>query len=286
MKFRLIEDQREMFPVRVMCDVMGVSPAGYYAWRGRPESPGKAANRALLTGIQRVHAAHRGRYGAPRIHAALHAEGHKASRGRVERLMRHHGIQAQTQRRFRVCTTDSHHDWPIASNRLDRNFAVKRPNQVWLADITCVPTGEGWLYLAAVLDLCTRKIIGWAMRDHMRVELTTAALMMAIQRQKPPPGLIHHSDRGSQYAAGDYRKVIDAAGMIQSMSRKGNCWDNAPMESCFGTLKIELVHHTNYLTREEAKRDLFAYIEGYYNRQRLHSALGYITPEQAERNAA
>src|ERR1700747_3287246 len=160
------------------------------------------------------------------------------------------------------------------------------PNQVWLADITCVPTGEGWLYLAAVLDLCTRKIIGWAMRDHMRVELTTAALMMPIQRQKPPPGLIHHSDSGSQYAAGDYRKVIDAAGMIQSMSRKGNCWDNAPMESCFGTLKIELVHHTNYLTREEAKRDLFAYIEGYYNRQRLHSALGYITPEQAERNAA
>ena len=225
MKFRLIEDQREMFPVRVMCDVMGVSPAGYYAWRDRPDSPRKAANRALLTEIQRVHAAHRGRYGAPRVHATLCAEGHKASRGRVERLMRHHGIRAQTPRRFRVCTTDSNHDLPIAPNRLDRNFAVERPNQVWLAFIAYVPSDEGWLYLAAVLDPCTRKIIGWAMRDHMRAELTTAALTMAVQRQKPPQGLIHHSDRGSQYAAAEYRKLIKAAGMVQSMSRKGNCWD-------------------------------------------------------------
>ena len=286
MKFRLIEDRRETFPVRVMCDVMGVSPSGYYAWRGRPESPRRAANSALLGEIRRVHTAHRGRYGAQRVHATLCAEGHEASRGRVERLMRHHGIRAITPRRFLVCTTDSHHDLPIAPNRLDRNFAAERPNQVWLADITYVPTGEGWLYLAAVLDLCTRKIIGWAMRDHMRADLTIAALTMAVQRQKPPPGLIHHSDRGSQYAAAEYRKLIKAAGMVQSMSRKGNCWDNAPMESCFGTLKTELVHQTSYPTREAAKRDLFAYIEGYYNRQRLHSALGYITPEQAERKAA
>jgi transposase InsO family protein len=209
-----------------------------------------------------------------------------ASRGRVARLMRHHGIQAITPRRFRVCTTDSHHDLPIAPNRLDQKFAAERPNQVWLADITYVPTKEGWLYLAVVLDLFTRKIIGWAMRDHMRAELTIAALTMAIQRQKPPPGLIHHSDRGSQYAAADYRKVLGMAGMIQSMSRKGNCWDNAPMESCFGTLKTELVHQACYKTRDAARHDLFAYIEGYYNRQRLHSALGYITPEQAERQAA
>jgi transposase InsO family protein len=149
-----------------------------------------------------------------------------------------------------------------------------------------VPTSEGWLYLAVVLDLFTRKIVGWAMREHMRAELTIAALTMAIQRQKPPPGLIHHSDRGSQYAAADYRKVLDAAGLIQSMSRKGNCWDHAPMESCFGTIKTELVHQACYPTRDAARHDLFAYIEGYYNRQRIHSALGYITPEQAERQAA
>ena len=153
-----------------------------------------------------------------------------------------------TPRRFRVCTTDSHHDLPIAPNRLDQKFAAERPNQVWLADITYVPTKEGWLYLAVVLDLFTRKIVGWAMRDHMRAELTIAALTMAIKRQKPPPGLIHHSGRGSQYAAADYRKVLGAAGMIQSMSRKGNCWDNAPMESCFGTLKTELVHQACYPT--------------------------------------
>jgi putative transposase len=285
MKFRLIEDQRKMFPVRVLCDVMGVSPAGYYAWRGRPESLRKAVNRVLLSEIRRLHVVHRGRYGAPRIHAALRRLGHTASRGRVERLMRHHGIRAMP-RRFRVCTTDSRHDLPVAPNWLAQNFAALRPNQVWLADITYVPTSEGWLYLAVVLDLFTRKIVGWAMRDHMRAELTIAALTMAIQRQKPPPGLIHHSDRGSQYAAADYRKVLDAAGMSQSMSRKGNCWDNAPIESCFGTIKTELVHEACYPTRDAARHDLFAYIEGYYNRQRLHSAIGYITPEPAERRAA
>jgi putative transposase len=286
MKFCIIEDHRETFPVRVLCDVMGVSAAGYYAWRGRPERPRKTVNRALLSEIRRLHLAHRGRYGAPRIHAALRGLGHTVSRGRVERLMRREGIRAVTPQRFRACTTDSRHDWPIAPNRLGQKFAAERPNQVWLADITYVPTSEGWLYLAVVLDLFTRKIVGWAMRDHMRAELTIAALTMAIQRQKPAPGLIHHSDRGSQYPAADYRKVLDAAGMIPSMSWKGNCWDNAPMESCFGTIKTELVHQACYPTRDAARHDLFAYIEGYYNRQRLHSAIGYVTPEQAERQAA
>jgi putative transposase len=229
---------------------------------------------------------HRGRFGAPRIHAALRGLGHTASRGRVERIMRHHGIQAIMPRRFRLCTTDSRHDLPIAPNRLGQNFAAGRPNQVWLADISYVPTSEGWLYLAVVLDLFTRKIVGWAMRDHIGAELTIAALTMAIQRQKPPPGLIHHSDRGSQYAAAGYRKVLNAARMIQSMSRKGNCWDNAPMESCFRTIKTELVYQACYESRDAARRDLFAYIEGYYNRQRLHSAIGYITPDEAERQAA
>jgi transposase InsO family protein len=286
MKFRFIEDHRDTWPVRVMCDALEVSASGYYAWRGRPESPRAAENRALLAGIRRVHARHRGRYGAPRIHAALRAEGRLVSRGRVERLMHRHGIRATTQRRFRVVTTDSNHSLPVADNLLDQTFLATRPNQIWLADITYIPTDEGWLYLATVLDLFTRKVVGWAMRDHMRQELTVAALTMAIQRRRPGPGLIHHSDRGSQYAAAGYRQVLDAADMVQSMSRKGNCWDNAPMESFFHTLKTELVHHAAYPTREAAKRDLFAYIEGYYNRQRLHSALGYLTPEQAELQAA
>jgi putative transposase len=286
MKFRFIEDHRDTWPVRLMCDALEVSRSGYYAWRGRPESPRVAANRALLAAIRRVHASHRGRYGAPRIHAALRAEGRLVSRGRVERLMHRHGIRAMTQRRFRVVTTDSNHSLPVADNLLDQTFLATRPNEIWLADITYIPTDEGWLYLATVLDLFSRKVVGWAMRDHMRQELTIAALTMAIQRQRPGPGLIHHSDRGSQYAAGGYRQVLDAANIVQSMSRKGNCWDNAPMESFFHTLKTELVHHAAYATREAAKRDLFAYIEGYYNRQRLHSALGYLTPEQAELQAA
>jgi putative transposase len=286
MKFRFIEDHRDTWPVRVMCDALEVSHSGYYAWRGRRESPRAAENRALLAAIRRVHARHRGRYGAPRIHAALRAEGRLVSRGRVERLMRRHGIRAMTQRRFRIVTTDSNHSLPVADNLLDQTFLATRPNQIWLADITYIPTDEGWLYLATVLDLFSRKVVGWAMRDHMRQELAIAALTMAIQRQRPGPGLIHHSDRGSQYAAGGYRQVLDAANMIQSMSRRGNCWDNAPMESFFHTLKTELVHHAAYATREAAKRDLFAYIEGYYNRLRIHSALGYITPEQAELQAA
>jgi len=207
--------------------------------------------------------------------------------------MRRHGIRAQTPRRYRVCTTDSKHLLPIAANLLEQNFAAVKPDQIWLADITYIPTGEGWLYLAVILDLFTRRVVGWAMREHMRAELTMAALTMAIQRRRPEPGLIHHSDRGSQYAAGDYRKILQAAAITQSMSRKANCWDNAPMESFFGTLKTELVHQDaklvhqdEYPDRETARRDLFGYIEGYYNRRRIHSAIGYITPEQADRKTA
>ena len=278
MRFRQIEDQRDHWPVRVMCDALSVSPSGYYAWRSRPESPRKSANRALLDDIQRVHARHWERYGAPRIHAELRAEGHTVGRKRIERMMRHHGIRARAPRRYRVCTTDSKHSLPVAPNLLDQNFLADRPNQVWLADITYIPT--------VILDLFTRRVVGWAMRDHMRAELTIAALTMAIQRRRPRAGLIHHSDRGSQYAAGDYRDILRAAAITQSMSRKGNCWDNAPMESFFGTLKTELVHQREYLDRDAARRDLFAYIEGYYNRQRIHSAIGYITPDQAEAMSA
>ena len=282
MRFRQIEDQRGIWPVRIMCDALSVSASGYYAWRSRPESARKIANRGLLDDIQRVHAHHRERYGEPRIHAELRAEGQIISRKRIERVMRRHGIRARAPRRYRVCTTDSKHSLPVAANLLDQNFVAERPNQVWLADITYIPTGEGWLYLAVILDLFTRKVVGWAVRDHMRAELTIAALTMAIQRRRPGPGLTHHSDRGSQYAAGDYRDILRAAAVTQSMSRKANCWDNAPMESFFGTLKTELVHQREYPDRDAARRDLFAYIEGYYNRQRIHSAIGYITPEQAE----
>jgi putative transposase len=209
-----------------------------------------------------------------------------SSRKRVERVMRQHGIRARPPRRYRVCTTDSKHSLPVAANLPDQNFVADRPNQIWLADITYIPTGEGWLYLAVILDLFTRKVVGWAMREHMRAELTIAALIMAIQRRRPGAGLILHSDRGSQYAAGEYRDILQAAAITQSMSRKANCWDNASMETFFGTQKTELVHHREYPDRDTARRDLFAYIEGYYNRARIHSAIGYITPEQAEAKAA
>jgi putative transposase len=286
MRFRIIEDSREEYPVRVLCSALEVSASGFYAWRSRPESARKAENRVLLGHIRNLHAQHKKRYGVPRMYEALRQEGWTASRGRVARLMRHHGIRAGRPRAFRVCTTDSNHSLPIAPNILNRDFAAPGPNRIWLADITYVPTREGWLYLAVVLDLFSRKVVGWAMRDHMRTELPLAALSMAIQRQRPAPGLIHHSDRGSQYASGDYAKLLKSHKITPSMSRKGNCWDNAPMESFFGSLKTELEMDQPYPTRDEAKRDLFAYIEGYYNRVRLHSALGYSTPDQAERRAA
>ena len=283
MRFGFIEQHAHTYPVRLMCRVLGVSTSGYYARRSRPESPRAVANRHLLERIRRIHVDHCGRYGSPRMHAALQAQGHRASRGRVERLMRRHSIRALARRRFRPATTDSRHHWPVAPNLLQQRFTGSAPNRVWLADITYIPTDEGWLYLAAVLDLATRKVVGWSMRDHLRTELTLAALIMAAQRQRPSAGLIHHSDRGSQYAAEAYARALTLIGAEVSMSRTGCCYDNAPMESFFHSLKVELVHQRRWATREDARRDLFSYIEGYYNRQRIHSALGYLTPEQAER---
>jgi putative transposase len=200
--------------------------------------------------------------------------------------MRHHGIRAIMARPRRVRTTDSRHDFPIAPNLLDRNFTAAAPNRIWLADITYVETDQGWLYLATVMDLYSRRIVGWAMADHLRAELTLAALRMAISAQRPGAGLIHHSDRGVQYASENYRKLVRSAGFQASMSRKGNCYDNAPMESFFHTIKTELVHHRHYATRQEASRDIFAYIEGFYNRTRRHSAIGYISPIEMELKAA
>jgi putative transposase len=286
MRFRFIEDCRAEYPVTIMCDVLEVSPAGYYAWRARPESRRSVANRALLDDIKRVHRDNHGCYGSPRIHRELEAQGRGTSRGRIERLMRRHGIRAIMARPRRARTTDSCHDLPIAPNLLDRNFTAEAPNQIWLADITYVETGEGWLYLSTVMDLYSRRIVGWAMRDHLRTELPLAALRMAISAQRPSTGLIHHSDRGVQYASHDYRAALAANGITASMSRKGDCYDNAPMESFFHTLKTERVHHRQYATRAEAQRDIFTYIEGFYNRTRRHSAIGYLSPIEMELKAA
>ena len=286
MRFRFIEDRRADYPVTILCDVLGVSPAGYYAWRARPESRRAAADRELVEDIRRVHRDTRGRYGSPRIHVELKAQGRGVSRGRIERLMRHHGIRAIMARPRRVRTTDSRHGLPIAPNLLGRNFFAAAPNRIWLADITYIETDQGWLYLAAVMDLYSRRIVGWAMADHLRADLPLAALKMAISGQRPGAGLIHHSDRGVQYASADYRKVMQSAGFRASMSRKADCYDNAPMESFFHSLKTELVHHRHYATRTEATRDIFAYIEGFYNRTRRHSAIGYISPIEMELKAA
>ena len=292
-----IHDHVADFPVQVMCELLGVSRGGYYAWAGRAESARAADDRTLAAEIRAAYEASRGRYGSPRVHAELRARGRRIGRKRVARLMRGMDLAARRRRRFRR-TTDSRHAFPIAPNLLERNFTAEAPDRVWLADLTYIWTAQGWLYLAPrqplaaalrdgslalpmmVLDLYTRRVVGWAMADHLRHELTLAALDMAIVRQRPAPGLVHHADRGVQYAAHGYRARLRRHGMVCSMSRKGDCWDNAPMESFFATLKGELVEAAEYDTRDEARADLFQYIEGFYNRRRLHSGLGYLTPEQ------
>jgi putative transposase len=286
MKFGFVDEHRGLWPVRMICAAVGLSVSGYYAWRARTESRRAVANRALLEDIRRIHAESGGTYGSPRVHAALRHRGRRIGRSRIERLMRHAGLRGLAALPRRTRTTDSRHTYPIAPNRLGRNFVASRPGQVWLADLTYIPTGEGWLYLAAVLDLHTRKIVGWSMRERLYTEIALEALNMAIERQRPAPGLIHHSDRGIQYAAEAYRHVLARSGITPSMSRKGDCLDNAPMESFFHTLKTERVHHRIYATRTEARRDLFQYIEGFYNSRRLHSALGYLSPALAEQLAA
>lgn len=286
MSFRFIEDHRDSYPIRLMCDVLEVSPAGYYAWRDRPVSERARSNVALLSEVRQIHRDSGQRYGSPRVHAVLRRQGRSVSRGRIERLMQRYGIRAIMAPPRRVRTTDSRHDLPIAPNLVQRQFTAAAPNRVWLADITYIPTAEGWLYLAATMDLFSRKIVGWAMREYMHTELASSALAMALRVQRPDPGLIHHSDRGVQYASQAYRDALSKAGIAASMSRKADCYDNAPMESFFHTLKTELIHHRQYQTRAEAQRDVFAYIEGFYNRIRLHSAIGYLSPIEMELKAA
>jgi putative transposase len=277
-----MENHSQQFPVDLMCEVLRVSRSGYYAWRQRAPSP-QADRRVQLTQqIQKAHQASRQRYGSPRVHAELQAQGTSCSKNTVAKLMRQGGIRSKMQRRFVVRTTDGRHGHPVAENRLNQQFERSLPNQAWVADMTYIQTTEGWLYLAAVLDICSRKIVGWATADHLRAELPATALRMALTHRDSPKGLLHHSDRGVQYACDDYQQLLRAHGITPSMSRTGNCYDNAMMESFFGTLKTELTHHETYSTREEARESLFEYIEVFYNRQRRHSALDYRSPNEYE----
>ena len=285
MTFRFIEENRHDWPVRLLCETLGVSPAGYYAWRGRPASPRQQRRAALLVEIRAAHAEAKARYGSPRVHAELAARGRGCCVNTVAKLMRQDGIAAKTARKFRCTTTDSGHDLPVADNLLSRQFDAPGPNERWVADITYIPTGEGWLYLAAVEDLYSRRVVGWAMAEHMGSRLVVDALEMAVQRRLPGEGLLAHSDRGSQYASEHYQRLLARHGITCSMSRTADCWDNAPMESFFASLKKELVHGADFATRAEARAAVVEYIEVFYNTQRRHSSLGYVSPaeyEQAE----
>jgi putative transposase len=272
--------QRKEFPLPAMCDALAVSVSGYRAWeRGGSPMRKRLTDPQLLAFIQAIHKELKGAYGSPRMVRELRGRGIPASKPRVERLMRENDIRGRHKRRYKA-TTDSKHKLPIAENLLDRNFAPAAPNQAWSSDITYVWTDEGWLYLAVVLDLFNREVVGWSIKSRMTADIVTDALTMAWFRRRPAPGLIHHSDRGSQYASHAHRDKLTEYGMRCSMSRKANCWDNAPAESFFNSLKNERVHGARYTTREEAIIDLFEYIEIFYNRSRRHSTLGYQSPVQ------
>jgi len=274
--------EKAHYPVHTMCDALGVSPSGYYAWRGRPLiTPQVRANRALRTRIRAIHAESRERYGSPRIHHALQAEGAHVGRNRVIRLMRAEQLRGRPQRRFRVTTTHADPAAIPAPNLLNQVFHAPAPNRVWTADITALPTGDGWLYLAVLLDLYSRRIVGWAMRPTLETELVCAAWHMALARRPVAPGLIHHSDRGSQYTSDRYQALLRAHTVTCSMSRRGNCFDNAPTESFFRTLKVELDEGV-WPTRPAALRAVAAFIERFYNVERLHSSLNYESPATFE----
>lgn len=283
MRYKFIAEHRQQYPIYLMCQVLEVSVSGYYAWRQRPMSRRAKANQLLVQQIKATHQRSYGSYGSPRVHAELVAQGLGCGHNRVARLMRQHRIVAKQRQRRRRTTVRNLTD-PVAPNLLDRQFQAKAANRKWVADLSYIPTQEGDLYLATVMDLYSRKIVGWAMEDHLKTELPLAALTMALEQRQPPPGLLHHSDRGSQYTSDLYQSVLSGYHCLISMSRVGNCLDNAAIESFFGTLKSELTHHRQYRTRAEAKSDIFLYIEGFYNRRRRHSALGYLSPDQFELN--
>ena len=281
MRFRFVAAERAAFPARTLCRAVGASASGFYAWLRHGSGDRGRDDDDLARRIAAIFAASRRTYGSPRAHAELRARGVRVGRKRVERLMRAAGLAVPVSRRRVPRTTDSRHGLPVAPNLLGRRFAAERPDTVWLADISYLPTGEGWLYLAAIKDMATRQIVGWSMADHLRADLACDALLMAIRRRQPPRGLIQHSDRGAQYASEPYQAILARHGLRCSMSRRGNCLDNAPMESFFGSLKTELVHRTTFPTREVARRAIFEYVEGFYNRRRRHSGVGFLTPAQA-----
>ena len=282
MKFDAIEAEKANYPVALMCRVLEVSRAGYYASRRRSESERTKANRQLAAKIHEVYEASRRTYGSPRVYVELRESGHQVGRNRVARLMRREGLAARRKRRFRV-TTQSKHSEPIARNVLARNFSGWKPDRAWAGDITYLPTADGWLYLAVLLDLGSKAVVGWAMSEELDASVALAALRMALERRQPAPGLVHHSDRGVQYASETYRTALAANGLVPSMSRKGNCWDNAPAESFFSTLKTELVGDRVFPSRAIARTEVFEYVEAFYNRTRRHSSLGYVSPAQFEK---
>ncbi len=281
MKFACIRDHMGKYPVRMMCRLLKVSSSGFYTWLHRPESRQSKRRRLLTLFIRSIHEQSRRNYGSPRVFKDLQERKIPCGRKLVARLMRENGLKAKHRKKFRP-TTDSKHSHPVAPNLLDRQFETDAPNKVWVADITYIWTREGWLYLAVILDLYGRRVVGWALRRRMSQELALEALRRAIALRNPGPGLIHHSDRGSQYASRAYQKLLRSRGILCSMSRKGNCWDNAVAESFFRSLKTEGLD-LPLTTREEANRCLFDYIEVFYNRKRLHSFLGYVSPADFER---
>lgn len=277
MKYGRIEFLRQSYPVALMCRSLGVSECGYHAWRRRPPSRSSQENMRLEAEILAAHRRTRESYSAERLHSDLADHGVQVTPYRVRKLRKKLGLRCKQKRKFRV-TTDSAHKLPVAPNLLNREFGVSAPNKAWVSDITYIPTDGGWLYLAGLKDLFNGELVGYAMSERMSQSLVMQALFRAVSTKRPPKGLIHHSDRGSQYCARDYQKLLRQFGMKASMSRKGDCWDNAPMESFWGTLKNELVHHCKFETRQQAKQEISEYIEVFYNRQRKQKRLGYLSP--------
>jgi len=283
MKYKFIDENRSAFAVQKMCQILEISKGGYYKWKKQPESKRKKEDKKMIEKIKIIHKENDETYGSPRITKALNQKGEiKINKKKVERLMKENNIYAKTKKRFKA-TTNSKHNYPVAPNLLEQNFIAIAPNSIWVSDITYIRTKEGWLYLAAILDVYSRKIVGWAMDKRQTKKLVCKALLQAIGRQNISDGIILHSDRGSQYASYKYQNLCKKYGFIQSMSGSGNCFDNAMMESFFHTLKTEKIYWEKYSTREQAKKSIFEYIEIRYNRKRLHSSIGYKTPIEFEK---
>jgi len=274
--------QEEEFPIDLMCECFEVSKSGYYSWRKRDTSEKAGRELKLLRKIEEIHLGSRKTYGSPRVFKVLKGIGEPCNKAKVERLMKNNGIRAKMKRKFRV-TTDSKHNLPVAPNLLNRNFSPERPNQVWASDLTYVWTKEGWLFLAVIVDLFSRQVVGWSLEKTMTTELISSALRQAYFKRKPGSGLIFHSDRGSQYCSQEFKKLLKEYRMLQSQSRRANCWDNACVESFFHTLKTEMIYHEDFETRGQARRTIFEWVEAFYNRKRIHSTLGYKSPVDFER---